>query len=158
MNGEEINSSRVTRGIGMVLIVLGIFMLASVITSDFLYEKSEGIVTSVSRLRSSKIEHSISRKNNSARTVYRQDLIVEVDEKELNLENFEVSYPGYEVGEEITLWKSKISSVGIVDHKEGKGSITISVIVIIFGIAFIGLGLKGDKRNGRENDFTSRSN
>lgn len=146
MNGEEINSSRVTRGIGMVLIVLGTFMLASVITSDFLYEKSEGIVTSVSRLRSSKIEHSISRKNNSARTVYRQDLIVEVDEKELNLENFEVSYPGYEEGEEITLWESKVSSIGLVDHKEGKGSIVISVTAIIFGIVFIVLGLKGDKK------------
>ena len=157
MNDEEITVNRVMRGIGMVLIVLGIFMLASVIASDFLYEKSEGVVTSASRLRSSKIESSISRKNNSVRTVYRQDLVVEVDGKELNLEDFEVSYPGYEVGEEITLWESRISSVGIVDHKEGRGSIVISVTAIIFGIVFIGLGLKGGKKNGRENDIAKES-
>lgn len=157
MKDKEITKSSVAKRIGMVLIVLGIFMLASVIASDFLYEKSGGIVTSASRLRSSKIESSISRKNNSARTVYRQDLVVEVDKKEITLEDFEVSYPGYEEGEEITLWESRISSVGLVDHKEGGSSIVISVTAIIFGIVFIGLGLKGDKKNGRENDIDKES-
>ena len=146
MKDEEITKSSVTKEIGIILIVLGIFMLASVITSDFLYEKSEGIVTSASRLRSSKIEQSISRENNSERTIYRQDLVIKVDGDELNLADFEVSYPGYEEGEEITLWESKVSSIGLVDHKEGKGSIVISVTAIIFGIVFIVLGLKGDKK------------